>query len=79
MQGSAAEAMPAGKGKKAAAEALAEAYDKARILDIVITVNQLDDESTDLIMLLAKNRDGKRNVEFLMTADYTEMSVLERT
>lgn len=66
------------KGKKAAAEALAEAYDKARILDIVITINQLDEDSQDLIMLIAKNRDGKRNVEFPMVAEYGDMSIKER-
>jgi replicative DNA helicase len=66
------------RGKKAAAESLAEAYDKARILDIVITINQLDEDSQDLIMLLAKNRDGKRNVEFPMVAEYGNMSIKER-
>jgi len=66
------------KGKKAAAEALAEAYDKARILDVVLTINQLDDTSPDLIMLLAKNRDGRRNIEFPMIAEYSMMSILER-
>lgn len=66
------------KGKKAAAEALAEAYDKARILDIVLTINQLDDTSPDLIMLLAKNRDGRRNIEFPMIAEYSMMSITEK-
>ena len=66
------------KGKKAAAEALAEAYDKARILDIVLTLNQLDDASPELLMLVAKNRDGKRNVEIPIITEYGNMVMREK-
>jgi len=65
------------KGKKSGAEALAEAYDKARILDLVFTMNQLIDGSPELLFKVAKARDAKGGQELRMIADYGIMSLRE--
>jgi len=64
--------------KKAYAEGLAEAYDKARILDIILTLNQFDKNSSDLLLMVAKNRDGQAGQEISLVAEYSHMQLVEK-
>jgi hypothetical protein len=66
------------KGRVASSEALAEAYDKARILDIVLTLNQLAEDSLELVLKVAKNRDGKRGQEIHLVSEYGSMGLKEK-
>jgi len=65
------------KGKRAVAEGLAEAYDKARILNIVLTLNQLEETSSNMILFVAKNRDGPKGAEIPLLARYNIMRLQE--
>ena len=65
------------KGKQATAEALAEAYDKARILQLILTLNQLDDTSPQLALHIAKNRDGPKGATIPLLARFNMMRLVE--
>lgn len=64
--------------RKAYAEGLSEAYDKARILNVVLTLNQLDPESKDILMIIAKNRDGEKGREVPLISDYANMKLFQK-
>jgi len=65
--------------RKAYAEGLSESYDKARILNIVLTLNQLDPQSKDLVLMVAKNRDGEKNQEIPLVSNFGNMQFLEKS
>ncbi len=64
--------------KKAYAEGLAEAYDKARILNVVLTLNQLDIQSKDILLFVAKNRDGEKGLEVGLRSDFAKMRLEQK-
>jgi len=65
--------------KLSTVEDLAEAYDKARILDIIYIMNQSEEQAKDNILTLAldKNRDGPGGVRVDLYRDYKKMRLLE--
>jgi len=65
--------------KIATAENTAEAYDKARIADIIFTLNQTkaDERSDRLTGYLAKNRQGRAKVLIPLIADFAHMHIEE--
>jgi len=67
------------KWKRAGVEDLAEAYDKARILDIVYLVSQTKEEFKDNIVdfTVGKNRDGIDGVGVKLFKDLSKMRFLE--
>jgi replicative DNA helicase len=64
--------------KKAFVEGLSEAYDKGRILNVVLTLNQLDLSSKDVLLYVAKNRDGEKGQEIPLISNYSNMRLLEK-
>ena len=67
------------KWKISSSEDLAEAYDKARILDIVYIMSQTKEEQKDSIItfVVDKNRDGPGNVGIKLYEDLSRMRFLE--
>ena len=67
------------KWKRAGVEDLAEAYDKARILDIVYLVSQTKEEFKDNIVdfTIGKNRDGVARIGVKLFKDLKRMRFLE--
>ena len=67
------------KWKRAGVEDLAEAYDKARILDIVYLVSQTKEEFKDNIVdfTVGKNRDGIDGIGVKLFKDLSKMRFLE--
>jgi len=67
------------KYKKSKVEDLAEAYDKARILDMVYIVSQSPEQEKDDVITfsLDKNRDGPGNISLDLYADFSRMRLLE--
>lgn len=67
------------KWKRAGVEDLAEAYDKARILDIVYLVSQTKEEYKENIVdfTVGKNRDGVSGVGVKLFKDLSRMRFLE--
>lgn len=67
------------KWKRAGAEDLAEAYDKARILDIIYIASQTKEEEKDNIVdfTVAKNRDGVSGIGVKLFRDLSKMRFLE--
>ena len=67
------------KWKRAGVEDLAEAYDKARILDVVYLVSQTKEEFKDNIVdfTVGKNRDGIDGVGVKLFKDLSKMRFLE--
>ena len=67
------------KWKRAGVEDLAEAYDKARILDIVYLVSQTKEEFKDNIVdfTIGKNRDGVAGIGVKLFKDLSKMRFLE--
>lgn len=67
------------KWKRAGVEDLAEAYDKARILDIVYLVSQTKEEFKDNVVdfTVGKNRDGIDGVGVKLFKDLSKMRFLE--
>lgn len=65
--------------KKGRAEAVSESYDKARLLDILITMYQTADMriKNEIIMVLAKNRDGVAGIEIPMVTEFERMKIRE--
>jgi replicative DNA helicase len=64
--------------KKAYSEGLAEAYDKSRILNVVLTLNQLDIQSRDILLIIAKNRDGEKGKEVALISNFAKMRLTEK-
>jgi hypothetical protein len=64
--------------KKAFVEGLSEAYDKGRILNVVLTLNQLDIQSKDILLLVAKNRDGEKGQEIPLVSNFARMRLEEK-
>jgi len=67
------------KYKLSTVEDLAEAYDKARILDIVFIMSQLEEHAKDSVINFAldKNRDGPGKVSVELFRDSAKMRFLE--
>jgi len=67
------------KEKIATVEDLAEAYDKARILDIVYIISQTKNQKKDSVVTLGvdKNRDGPGKVRLDLYQDFSKMRLLE--
>lgn len=61
------------------AEATGESYWKARILDIILTLHQTTKQKfmNQIMMYLAKNRDGPRGAEFPLREDFASMRFLD--
>jgi len=64
--------------KKAFVEGLSEAYDKGRILNVVLTLNQFDLASKDILLLVAKNRDGEKGQEIPLVSNFAKMRLEEK-
>jgi replicative DNA helicase len=64
--------------KKAYVEGLSEAYDKGRILNVVLTLNQMDIQSRDILLIVAKNRDGEKGLEIPLESDFSKMRLIEK-
>lgn len=64
--------------RKAYAEGLSEAYDKARILNLILTLNQYDEHSRELLFHVAKNRDGKKGQDVEMVSTFEMMRLEEK-
>ena len=67
------------KGKRAGVEDLSEAYDKARILDIIYLASQTVEEEKNNIVdfTLGKNRDGVSGIGVKLFKDLSKMRFLE--
>ena len=67
------------KGRKAGVEDLSEAYDKARILDIIYLASQTVEEEKNNIVdfTLGKNRDGVSGIGVKLFKDLSKMRFLE--
>ena len=65
--------------KKSTSEDLAEAYDKARILDIVYILSQTEEQEKDSILdfTVDKNRDGPKGTRISLYKDFAKMRLLE--
>lgn len=66
-------------GKLITAEGTSESYDKARIADVILTLNQTDAEAKDSIvrMFVAKNRSGERGDIIYLNTDFARMHIEE--
>lgn len=67
--------------KLVTAEGTSESYDKARIADVILTLNQTDAEARDSIvrMFVAKNRSGERGEIVYLLTDFARMHIEETT
>lgn len=64
--------------RKAFVEGLSEAYDKGRILNVVLTLNQFDLASKDILLIVAKNRDGEKGQEINLVSNFAKMQIIEK-
>lgn len=66
-------------GKLITAEGTAESYDKARIADVIVTLNQTEAEARENMLraYIAKNRSGERGGLVYLESDWARMIVQE--
>lgn len=66
-------------GKLLTAEGTSESYDKARIADVILTLNQSPEEEKESIvrMFVAKNRSGEKGAIIYLATDFARMHVEE--
>lgn len=65
--------------KLAGTRAASESYDKSRIGDIIVTLNQTteQEQNNEMIMYLAKHRDGEKHKQLLLRTHFKTMSFEE--